>query len=328
MQKLLLALVLVFLVPAFVTAEPVTVQTGDLAKRNFAPNGLYAIWTGLSGYVPVGTQRVDFRAQLQKAWNLKCQRKACTPSAKKARDEILKRYPIRPTTMTLSQYVKHVDAEVTRAYADMDWPLLYSVYGLSSEQGAVLKNLMFEVRARELIAYSLTELMPDPYDGGLNVSALEFLLRYAGREYLELLPAVNDKYTSFGNYQFTFYAIFDDGNETRGASTASQALKRRGIPGSVIKLKGPQHHRAAWLFAIDNLQKVVRRTSKKDVKTLNALAHRPGELVKVIACAHHAPAPCARAAVEWVKKGAKGEFQFYRQATYIKKTKTNYAALG
>lgn len=328
MIRILLAW-LIAMLSVSVYAGPVEVQTDDLAGRKFAPppKGLYAVWTGMSGTIPKKAA-VDFHQQLRLAWDIKCQRKHCTNVAKLASATVPTRYPARPTRMTMPDYLRFIDQEVNRAFADTDWNAVREEYGLTAEEGTMLKKMMRSIGGRELVAYSLTELMPAVHDGDLNVEVLRFLLRYAGREYIELLPAVNDKYTSFGPYQFTSYALFDNGEEARGASRANQTLKRRQIGGSVLKLKGPNHHRAAWLFALDNLASVTRHSTKNELVVLNLLAARPAELVKVVACAHHAPAVCRRTASRWVAGGAKGGFQIRgRNSVYIRKTANNYAAL-
>lgn len=308
-------------------ATPVEVQTDDLAGRKFNPVGLYAIWTGLENTIPKRAT-VDFRKQLVLAWALKCRRNACTDVARQASNTVPFRYPAKPTRMNMVEYLRFIDKEVGRAFVDTDWELVRNEYGLTATEGATLRRMMRFIGARELVAYSLTELMPSISDGELNVEVLRFLLRYAGREYVELLPAVNDKYTSFGPYQFTHYALFDNGEEARGASRANQTLKRGKISGSVIKLKGPSHHRAAWLFALDNLAGIVKNSNKRELAALGVLATKPAELVKVVACAHHAPTTCRRVASVWVAAGAKGRFQMPgRVSVYVRKTQHNYDAL-
>ena len=309
------------------SAAPVEVQTGDLAGRKFNPTGLYAIWTGLENTVPTKAS-VDFRKQLVLAWALKCRRNACTDVARRASNTVPFLYPAKPTRMNMVEYLRFIDKEVGRAFVDTDWELVRNEYGLTAAEGTTLRRMMRFIGARELVAYSLTELMPSVRDGELNVEVLRYLLRYAGREYVELLPAINDKYTSFGPYQFTHYALFDNGYEVRGASRANQALKRGKIGGSVLKLKGPSHHRAAWLFALDNLAGIVKNSNERELAALGALATKPAELVKVVACAHHAPAPCRRVASAWVAAGAKGRFQMPgRVSVYVEKTQRNYDAL-
>lgn len=326
----LVRLFLVFVLVAFASANaaPINVETGDLAGRKFAPKGLYAVWTGLSGTIPARAQ-VDFHRLLKQAWEAKCNRNHCTDVARDAVRLAPARYPEKPTRISLKEYLHSVDQEVNRVYQDTNWDQAGIEYRLSRQERETLKVLMRSVRAQELVAYSLTELMPDPHDGHLNVSVLRFLLRYAGREYVELLPAVNDKYTSFGPYQFTSFAIFNNGKEVRGASRANQVLKRGGIPGSVFYLKGPEHHRAAWLFAFDNLAAIVRDSTSQELVALRHLTERPIELAATIACAHHAPSLCRRAVASWIQEGARGEFSPRgRVAGYIKKTRTNYRSLG
>lgn len=325
-MKLLLSLFLMMLgLCGIVSAAPVTVHTGELAGRSFDPDGLYAVWTGLPGTVP-DQARIDFRVQLAKAWATKCARQVCTPVALQAKEIVLARYPARPTRMDVPRYIDRI---IGQTRVDIDWTRAVSIYNLTSDETRLLQKLTRAIGGRELVAYSLTELMPSPQDGALNVAVLDYLLRSAGREYVESLPAMNDGLTSYGPYQFTAYALYDTGNERRGASVANQTLKQGRIGGSVIKLRGDGHYKAAWLFAFDSLARLVRHTDQKDKRVIANLAKRPSELTKIVACAHNKPGLCLAVAWHWVKTGAREPFTVPDDAAalYIKKTASNYAAL-
>lgn len=328
MKFLSLFLLVMGLCGTIASAAPVAVQTETLAGRTFAADGLYATWTGLSDTVPDRTT-IDFRAQLTQAWNAKCTHRECTPVALQAKDIVLGRYPIHPTRMNVAGYVRFINQIIGQTRADVNWERARSLYDLTAKETALLRKLTGAIGGRELVAYSLTELMPSPEDGDLNVAVLGYLLRYAGREYLEALPAIHDGITSFGPYQFTALVLYDTGTERRGASVANQALRHGKIGGSVITLRGDDHYKAAWLFALDGLARLVRHSGQTERIALATLAQRKVELIKVIACTHNKPGLCLAAAWRWVKGGASGSFAITDSAAalYVRKTTTNYAAL-
>ena len=185
------------------------------------------------------------------------------------------------------------------------------------------------MRGVDLVAYGMTEIMPSA-EGDLNVKILEILLRNAGSNYMFTIPALYDRMLSLGFYQFTSYAV--NSNAGAGASKMNAFLpKTIQIPGSVIALRNGEHHRAAYLFALDNLANLSKKTNEKEFAALRkALKQKPGDIVTFMATAHHAPGLAIKSARNWLSKGAKSSLNDHligRLRPYGKKSDSNLAAL-
>ncbi len=267
----------------------------------------------------------DWNAQIKKAWAIKC-RQRCTDVAQSFGAKVGSIYPAAPHRMTITTYVSLAGQAARDVRTAMYWQELAEAYHLTSAQSALLTALLEKIGGKELIAYALTELMPSS-DGRSNRAALNFLLQNAGREYVELLPAVNDRFTSFGPFQPTQFALYEV-EERRGASKTNQfLLKKMRIPGSVQELRGDAHFRMAILFVIDNLASIVGMV--EDGNLPDAKTVRSADLVSIVACAHHQPAPCRTAGARWLTDGAKKPFSLDENTAltiYIKKTRANLQA--
>ena len=196
----------------------------------------------------------------------------------------------------------------------------------------VLKKVCSAVNAQDLLAYSLTELMPSA-DGKLNVNVLEFLLKNAGREYIESIPAIYDAKTSFGPYQFTEFALFDHKGQKRGSSIPNQALPGKDrIPGSVSKLRGKDHYKAGYLFMVDNMANFVHKIGWSELGILeNQFKENKDDVIAFLATAHHGPGWANKYATNWLKDKAKKHYQDYCTSDaykqYANKTKANLKAI-
>lgn len=294
------------------TNKVVSVETGSLAGRSLGD--LYVPYLGLPGsHVVPDTLQVNFYKQLESMWKRK-ERRSNNGVVNSTKKLVLERYQTK-TTCTLSEYEDHVNDVASDLFSSINWSRVADARKLSDNQIEQLKKAVKKIGGQELLAYAMTELMPSN-DGEVNREVMDLLLQNAGREYLELIPAMNDKLTSFGLYQFTSYAVYDTPKERRGASVINQALPASlQIPGSVNKLVGDDHHKAAWLFMIANLSHL----SKKgfDVSDLSQI-----ELVQFVAMAHHNPSN----ALKWHTGGISQNWK-KRLSKYAKKTKRNYKAL-
>lgn len=312
--------------------------TGNLAGRPV--RGLYASYLGLATeeVVPENLQ-VDWVTRLESLWELKHRRYPNRPTARRASRELLAEYSEGPPTrLTFDEYMSIADREACLMHQSIDWAEVgrLRLYNHEKQQVnerklALLRQIAGEIAGRELIAYALTELMPGD-NGQFNRDFLCFLLRNAGREFVEGIPAMGDNLTSFGPFQWTQYAVYD-ADERRGASVMNQALSADlRIPGSVIKLRGNDHFRAAWLFAIENLATLIRYLDDKELAALELIwRERMTEIVEFIAVSHHAPAPSRRFAQTWLSAGAEKEFASYcegRFVAYAYKSRRNYEALA
>ena len=221
-------------------------------------------------------------------------------------------YSEDPKTMNLKQFIAAAQSEVNVVNKSLNWAGVCKSYKLGRDECAVFKSIGMDIRGIDLVAYGMTELMPSA-DGQLNVNFVDILLRHAGSNYLMAIPAMYDKYLSLGLYQFTSLALRDDDEGAKGASRVNRFLPGYNrIPGSVIKLRNGQNHRAAYLFALHNFANMVQKTSSKEFVVLRSIVTnrtRQGDLVTYMACAHHAPGLALRSMKVWLGKGANGSIQ-------------------
>ena len=246
--------------------------------------------------------------------------------------------------VTLEKYLSGADSQIADVWKNLDWNKLSDIRGLSQAQLDVARAIASAVNSKHMTAYSLTELMPSD-QGLLNKEMLIFLLQNAGQEYLERLPALNDPINhpkaSFGPYQLSEFSVFDaPGANTeqnlRGASVVNRAMRKGKIPGSVSKVSGQEHHKAAFMFAAYNLTRLVKYISPKEFEVLRkqwqsrpADPNRINNMLQFLGAVHHNEY-ALQSAQRWLDSGAKKDF-FLSCAPidmeYAKRTKINLAAL-
>lgn len=322
--RLMLALTLVLLFAVLVytklqqnrprqveTNKTMLVPTKDLQGRKLG--GLYSLYLDLSATEVQDTLRVNFFQALTKMWDKKVEKSPHNPVVHSMRIVVSEEYNTC-TQVSLQEYKRQIDNICQTLELSIDWSRVASLYKLSPQEMQYLRQVVHKISSDELLAYALTEIMPSSH-GPINVQVFELLLNHAGREYVELIPALADDLTSFGLYQMTSHAVFDTPDEKRGASIANQALPSSlKIPGSVSRLRGDDHHKAAWLFAVHNLAMAMKRGC--------SVEFNKEELVEFIAMAHHNPEQTflfvqGLAAPNWVK----------RLSEYAEKTAKNYKAI-
>ncbi len=255
-------------------------------------NDLFTHYTGITGRVPEKV-RADFpTVQLPHLWEEKKKRKGETPVVEQTKRALVSSYDqARAEKIGWREFRARGQSSVDTLRHSLDWRAIARHYKLSETDLRFVREFEGQIDGSALMSYALTELMPGT-DGVLNREMFDFLLRIGGREYVERIPAVNDDKTSIGPYQFTEYALYDVGAEKRGASKVNQYLpKHLQIPGSVAKMQGDHHHKAAYLFAIDNLARLTRRLKDDDKAALLGRASelRPS-IVEFVATAHNLPA--------------------------------------
>lgn len=298
-----------------VKGNTVLVDLSSLA--GYRLGGLYAVYLGiLPGPVP-GKVKVSFDERManmyhQKVMFEKCGQKdlsSCTTSSETVLNHapgLLEAYlSSDKMKMNLSQFIGIAEDRVRLAKLSMDWPALCrsAAYRLNKERCELLQSIVGELNGRDLIAYGMTELLSSS-DGRLNVRYMDVLLRYAGAQFLYYVPALGDGYASLGLYQFTFYAIRKDAQRVEGVNVVNAFIKKGGeqVPGSVIYLRGHQHHTAAFYFAVHNLASLISGLKDSEFKTLKSVYHKmQAEMVVIVACAHHAPGYTRSAVIAWLK---------------------------
>jgi len=292
---------------------------------------LYAKFLGIpDGHVPMKAS-VDFEKNLARLWAGKINRKDSSDSSNANVGKVLAYYRANKSRMNLKKFVQLAGKEVASVKANIDWAKLCRIEQLHEDRCRVLQAISKDIVGRDVIAYGMTEIFPAA-DGELNVAYLDILLRQAGSEYVDSLPAIHDGYLSFGLYQFTSFAVYDTGREQRGASIVNRSVTGSArIPGSVISLRNGDHHRAAYMFAIHNIATLLRLGSDKEVRILGKLhAKHQDEIVQFIAISHHLPGPAIKGARRWIGNGMKQELQVSLGkilGKYAHKTQGNLAYL-
>lgn len=303
--------------------------SGDL--EGYSLNGLYSHYTGISGKVPKQVD-VDFNKQLKGLWERKIKTSNNSVVKETFEKRVKKYFSGKPTTMTLDNYVGEADISIKEINNNIDWNKVGKLKGLSKSRLDLVKAISSSLNGRDLISYALTEIMPGKSHGKLNKGVFDFLLRNAGREYIELMPALYDKMTSFGPYQFTSYAVFDANGKRDGASIINLALPNPNkIPGSVMYLTGNDHHKAAYLFAINNIASLVKQLNRSQEGTLYKKWHKnKDDIIKYIATAHHLPSVARKAAKRWLDNDV--EYDFVVSCSnairnYAEKTDSNWHSM-
>ncbi len=300
---------------------------------------LYTMYTGRTGPMPE-VWRVDFDKRLEIMWQIKNRRSGNNRTVVNAGRRLRWNYREKDhAQISLKEYRQEADQVVKEVFTKLNWQKYASIKKLRPEELSKLKSIISNITGEHLLAYCLTELMPGK-DGHLNTEVLSFLLKSAGRRYLESIPAVYDPKTSFGPYQFTEYALFDgyvkdkQGHKTRerrGASIVNQCLPDNlKIPGSVAKLRGNDHHKAAFLFTIDNIANLLHKISWNEFRVLSNKA-KEADIMAYVATAHHGPAKAKSYARAWLAGGARRPYKDYCTnkiyRLYAEKTQNNLNAL-
>lgn len=301
------------------------------ALEGYTLSGLYSTITGINGKVPKKVD-VDFDTQLLKMFNIKSKISDNKVIDNDYKERVQEYIDSTPTYMTLEQYIDEADNSVHFIKDNLDWNKVGKLKGLNEHESKLLESIAKSLNGRDLLGYGLTELMPSQTDGKKNMAALDFLLRNAGREYVELIPAMGDKLTSHGTFQFTPYAIYNANGEVRGASIINLALPPdKRIPDSVIKLRGNDHFKAAYMFATGNIAEMIKGLSRSRQSKLETKgAKNKSELIKYVAASHYKPVYARKSANQWIDNGCNDDFlkTVHSQVeSYALKTHVNWHAL-
>ncbi len=320
-----------------VRAHKGTYRTGKLAGSNVG--GLYAAYWGHKGRVP-SRLTVDWNKQLRLLWK----RKAAIPGSATivdvTGDMLVAEYErLDPERMSLREYQDIADAQAKLVYRNLDWKEVCATYFTDSEKHvdqkrcALLKRVARLVDGRVLMSYMMTELLPT--SGNYGRAYVDFLLRNAGRRYVESIPALHDSYTSFGPFQFTAKAVYDMGYvpTVGGVTRVNRALPSSlRVPGSVSFFREDDHLRAAYLFAVSNFAVFIRRLDDRRFALFGRIAasHRQ-ELAQFIATAHNKPETAYDAGEAWLRAKAGSAYRDHcpeASRRYAQKTIENYRALA
>ncbi len=310
--------------------EEVTCKTGNL--EGVALRSLFTQYTGIEEEAPEKVN-INFYGRLELMWEKKKEISPDNPVVQEIASTILDEYKKKPhDTVSMKDYETIIADVLDETNSEISWDKIAELKNMNRGERKLAEKVVKLITAKDVVAYSLTELMPSA-NGELNKNMLEFLLKNAGTRFLYSIPALGDRWTSFGPYQFTSFALHDIPEDRRGASVINQALpKDIRIPGSMIKLRGEDHHRAAFLFMIDNICDLIKRSNDasgwKKLET-NKEAMRK-QIIIFCAVAHHLPSRAKTQAAEWLENGADDQLidHLTDLTEYARKTTANVEGLS
>jgi hypothetical protein len=302
-------------------SDPQEYEMGELEGMRFSD--LLAKYTGIVGKVPKKVF-IDFKFRAKELWEEKISRGGKTEQLRATAQSLFDSYvPENAHLMDLAGYERQIDTALNevRLHDMTQIKRLHMFKNFDETQMALLQRFESAINSKMLLAYATTEIMPTKgahSDAGLSV--LEFLLNNAGEEYVALLPALNDSELSFGPYQFTYRALDEyqapvvkviNGKKVivqetyrNGASLMNSILPKSQIPAHVADLRGADHHKAAYLYALYNIGCLVKRLGENDPhlpgKFLDHFDQMPEDtILEFIATAHHEPRYALRAFEEF-----------------------------
>ena len=321
---------------AVVTPRPKVVDFSYLNQAKVG--GIMSIYIGhqsrdsQGNIIPLPDQvTVDFANNLQRLWNKKLAITGVSRSTQKNADFIVDRYRTSdPEFKGIKTFIRQIDRQAKIAHGAIDFPALCNKMRIKEVQCGVLESVTARIEGTQLAAYGMTEVMPTQ-NGNFNYVMLDTLLRNAGEGFVQAIPALGDKLMSLGFYQFTSHAVYD-ADSSEGASYVNRFVTHREakIPGSVIRLQGREHHRAAFYFVTYNLGRLMQKLSEKEALRLEGEACNSDGIAQFMATAHHMPTRAIRNTEDWIQDKCKKPITSYMGShlrLYAKKTKSNLDAI-
>lgn len=270
---------------------------------------------------------IDYNQALRDMWDKKLSIKNVSPATRKSAPIVIDRYESEPATlMTINDIAWIANQDVRSSFETINWVGLCNKLKLNQRQCENSATIAGSINGTTLVSYSMTELMPGT-NGERNYDLYNKLTTTAGWQYVASIPAMGDKYLSFGPYQFTSFAVYDDGKKADGASVVNRFAERK-IASSVLHIGYNDQHVAANYFAIYNIM----RLNKKFEYGVNPNCLRGSNLATFIATAHHNPGHAIKATVRYVRTKCTGSYTKHftnkRVREYAVKTVANYNALS
>lgn len=313
---------------------PTTIEkTSNINFAEVKGTGLSKIsysYLGFSGAIP-DEGIIDWNKSINSLWERKLRFKGVSKATRNAAPDIVDQYHKQTReVMSIDAHITELDKLLVDIKQDINWGRMCVDYKLDPSTCKSFVMTAFNIDAKALTAYSMTELMPY-YNGKQNRVLMNLYMENAGRNYLDNIPALGDKYLSMGRYQFTSFAVGQDKDGPRPANQIGSYSKNYNIPGSVITLEGMDNDRAAYYFATYNLMSLFKKMDKKQLKKYDRYCdHKTVEIVEYIATAHHNPKWARKRALSWINDSCEKSLVSYqgdRLKGYSIKTKVNYEAL-
>lgn len=274
---------------------------------------------------------INFVDNLQSLWNRKLAISGVTVATQRSAGFVVNRYKTNnPDYKGIKTFINQVDTQAKFAHESIDFPALCDKMKLDGGQCVTLKQVTGHIEGQQLVAYGMTEVMPT-WNGNVNYVMLDTLLRNAGENFVQAIPALGDQLMSLGFYQFTSHAVFH-ADRVEGASFVNLYVKDKAarIPGSVIALQGAEHHRAAMYFATFNMARLVGRLNERETTILASGICSTTDITQFIATAHHMPTLAIKRAHEWIRGRCQKPITYYmgeHLTEYATKTKNNLEEL-
>lgn len=284
---------------------------------------------GFTGKVP-GKKSVDFNKALEKQWRIKTSIKNSKPSVSKSYKKILSRYKKQNREVkTLSKLLVDVNHDISTIKPTIQFDKICIDLKIKDNRCSGLSRVSNNITSNMLLSYGLTEVFPYR-DGKSSVATADLLLRTAGENFINSIPAKGDGYLSFGLYQFTSFAVRSDASGDEGANKIAKHSQYK-IPGSVLYLTSKDQHRAALYFSIYNLSNLVRKLNDKQYdKFMKYCVNDEIGITQFIATAHHLPAVAIKNAQKWIDGNCFTTLESKsgpKLTIYAAKTRANFNAL-
>lgn len=148
----------------------------------------------------------------------------------------------------------------------------------------------------QVIAVMYSEMIDSQNPKKAN-TFFNFILNNAGEEFLELFPAMWDKYLSYGPAQFTKFTIGKDGS---AIAFQDDHLSANIIAENMRDIKKQDHYEGIYIIMLSSLQWLLRSLDKNEIRKLEKYIIQSPEkarnlLVQYIAAAHNGPTAAKRA---------------------------------
>lgn len=272
--------------------------------QRFEFSNLYTTYLGIAGRPGENTQ-IDFNYQLQEMWKTKKNISKGALKISETGDALRKEFAAGEKGLLkngIEDYINLANNAIEEIKKHLDFKKLSHLKGFDQDQAAAAKEICMSVTGKDLLAYAMTEIMPSD-SGWKNKLVMDFLLKNAGRQYIESIPAMHDSKLSFGPYQLTEYVVYPDWHKKGGAMEINYLLPfGQQIPNHLEELRSQDHHKAAYLFMVENLSHLIKNLRGKELANFRTSAHNKADLISYIAAAHHKPHEALPKAARWLRE--------------------------
>ncbi len=295
--------------------------------------GLATEYFGFKGVVP-DSFHVNFKENLDAMWANKFRIAKSNGDVKRFYDAFVTNYdPNTSTKISLEEYLNEARDSLDVIKRSIDWNAVMSLKNdewikngefkkLDSTRTQLVKDMALSLNQYTVMGNFMTEILSGG-NGYENSLIIDFLLRNAGREFIDYIPA-KDKWDSKGPSQFTPNAWYDDGTTIVKASLINYALpERHRIPKNITELNGMNHVKGTYLLNINNLCEFVGSLSTAQLEKLKS-NWTEEQVAEFAALAHRHDPNAVNAGLAWINKNMRNNVYDY----YNVKIKNHYKDYG